>query len=187
MLTSLDISPVNEWFALQTKMRYERFVGAVLNQKGFETFVPIFSASVSYPSRSDARLDRVLFPGYVFARFDVTHRLSVLTTPGVYTVVGCGKTPVAIPEAEIAAIQRAVSSRMSIEPCSYLNVGSRVRVLSGPLANYEGILTDNRSGRRVVISISAIQRSVRVQVDRDNVLLLDVEKSYMPESDLKTA
>ena len=187
MSSGSDINVVNNWFALQTRLRHERFVGSLLSQKGVETFVPLCLSDGGRSSRQASLSESVLFPGYVFARFDVMNRLPVLKTPGVYAVVGHGKTPVAIPESEIIAVRHAVINRMEMEPCSYLSVGSRVRVVNGPLANYEGILIESRSLCRVVLSISAIQRSVRVQVDRNNVVLLEAGHSCLSDADRQTA
>lgn len=180
MTTTDSINRTNgdAWFALQTKFRYEKFTSSLVSQKGFEVLVPIRKEADCGSSKPGAAaMEKVLFPGYVFARFDVTRRLPILTTPGVYTIVGYGKSPVAIPDSEILAIKNAVKAEMPLEPCPYLNTGSCVRVMDGPLKGYEGLLVENRSSCRVVLSISLIQRSIRVQVDRRNVIVLDAQHS----------
>lgn len=160
------------WFALQVKCRYERFTANLVSQKGFEVFAPTYCGDTR-PRLQKPESELPLFPGYVFARFDVLRRLPILTTPGVYSIVGYGKIPVAIPEDEVLTIRNAVTARMTVEPCSFLNVGTAVRITRGPLINREGILVENRGGCYVVLSVSTIERSVRVHVHRDDVIAVD--------------
>ena len=161
-----------QWFALYVKLRHERVVSELLLKKGFESFAP------SYLERKLCRdkvheIDMPLFPGYVFARFDPRFRMPILTTPGVREVVGYGRVPVPIPAQEMDVVREVASSRHRVEPCRYLATGSRVRIVCGPLAGVEGILEETRSSCRVVVSVSLIQRSIRVEVDRDVLLASD--------------
>ncbi len=164
------------WFALQVKCRYEKFTANVVSQKGFEVFAPTYATETKQRIHKQ-ELELPLFPGYVFARFEAVRRLPILTTPGVYAIVGYGKTPVSIPDSEVLAIRNATTAQMKVEPCSYLNVGTAVRITKGPLIDREGILLENRSGCYVVLSVSTIERSVRVHVRREDVTPLDKQPS----------
>ncbi len=170
---SLSEKSPTQWFALYVKLRYEKLVSELLLKKGFESFSP------TYPERKLRRdkiheIDMSLFPGYVFAKFDPRFRMPILTTPGVREVVGYGRVPVPIPDWEIHTVREAVDSKLRVEPCRYLETGSRVRIVCGPLAGLEGILEETRSSCRVIVSVSLIQRSIRVEVDRDALLANDV-------------
>ena len=90
---------------------------------------------------------------------------SVLTTPGVVHVVGIGKIPAPIDETEIAAIQVAAKSGLPSEPGPSLCIGHRVRIEHGPLLGIQGILSGFRGHRRLVLSVTLLQRSIAVQVD----------------------
>ena len=136
-----------------------------LLKKGFEAFSPSYAAQNEWRNQVH-EVEAPLFPGYVFVRFDPRVRMPILTTPGVRQVVGYGKIPVPIPIEEITAVREAVSSKLKVEPCQYLAVGSRVQIVRGPLAGVEGILEETRSSCRVIVSVSLIQRSIRVEVDR---------------------
>ena len=81
-----------------------------------------------------------LFPGYVFCRLDPQDRLPIMVIPGVFEIVGNAKKPVAVDDAEIAAIQSVVKSGLAYEPWPFLQVGTRVRVDHGALQGMEGIL-----------------------------------------------
>ena len=175
-----------EWFAVQVRCRYEKFVANLLTQKGFKAFAPTYSKTL-HQQGAKRQQEQALFPGYVFAQFQVLRRLPILMTPGVYSVVGYGKTPIPIPEPEILALENVDKARVEAEPCSFLSAGMKVRVIKGPLANCEGILVENRSSCRVVLSVTLIQRSVRVQVDRSSVVVLNQPPLMPTGSELQIA
>ncbi len=152
-----------EWFAIQVKSRYEERIASILMDKGY----PALAATTKTAPKtrpSGYGESRALFPGYIFARFEVLRRLPVLVTPGVQSIVGYGKVPVPVAEHEIAAIQRVLESGQIVEPCPFLRVGDLVEVHAGPLKGMQGILLQQRSACRVVLSVSLIQRSIRVEV-----------------------
>jgi transcription antitermination factor NusG len=108
-----------------------------------------------------------LFPGYVFCQFDVMHRLPIISIPGFVGIVGCGKVPTSVDSAELDAIRSVVESGVLARPWPFLRVGHQVVLRRGPLAGLEGILLGFKSGQRVVLSITLLQRSVAVDVDAD--------------------
>ena len=110
-----------------------------------------------------------LFPGYVFCRFDVHNRLPVLITPGVISVVGRGKTPIAVDDTEILSIQAAIGSGVHMEPWPYVQIGERVRIKDDVLDGMEGILTSFKGSHRVIISVSLLRRSVALEIDRSRI------------------
>lgn len=152
------------WFALQTRSRYEHFVAAMLRGKSYELFLPVFTSQHRWSDRLK-NLELPLFPGYLFCRFDPLDRFPIVVTPGVLRVVGTGKNPVPVADAEIAALQTAVKSGLPREPWPFLQIGQRVRVECGPLCGLEGILAGFRGHHRLVLSVTLLQRSVAVQVE----------------------
>ncbi len=134
--------------------------------RGMESFLPLYRSRRRWSDRTRV-MDLPLFPGYVFCRFHPELLLPVVTTPGVVQVVGAGKHPCPIADAEIAAIQRMLCSGNEVEPWPYLQAGQKVRILDGPLFGIEGILVEVKNRRRLVVSVHLLQRSVAVEVDRD--------------------
>jgi transcription antitermination factor NusG len=177
----LDDSLALRWLALRVKSNCEKIVAAVVQNKGFEEFLPLCRSSRRWSDRLKS-VDTPLFPGYIFCHIDPNVRLPILTIPGALHFVGIGKVPVPVENSEIAAIQKAVRSGLPAEPWEYLNVGQLVRLDDGPLAGLEGILIETRERCRVVVSVSLLQRSVAVQVDRSWVTPLAPNGRPLPPS-----
>jgi len=153
------------WFALRVKSRCEKVVATIARNKGFEEFVPFYHCRRRWSDRTKS-IDVPLFPGYVFCRLVAEKRFPLLTIPGVLHFVGIGRTPVAMNDSEIAAIQAAVVSSMPMEPWPFLEVGQRVRLTDGPLAGVEGIFIGDSRQERIVVSVTLLRRSVAVAIER---------------------
>ena len=154
-----------KWYALQVWSRKENHVSQHLQGIGYECFLPVYHCQRQWSDRVK-ELEQPLFPGYLFCRFDLQHRRPLVMTPGVIQIVGNGQTPIAVAETEIQRLQIAVSSAAPSQPWPYLNVGQRVRVTRGSLHGLDGILINFKGSKRVVLSITLLQRSVAVEVDQ---------------------
>jgi len=152
------------WYALRVRSRFENTVATHLRGRNYEWFLPLYKCRRKWSDRIK-EIDLALFPGYVFCKFDPLNRLPILSIPGVVYIVSVGGAPLPVKEAEIAAIQTAVKSGLPKEPWPFLRIGHRVRIDNGPLCGIEGILLSFRGQRRLVLSVTLLQRSVAVQVD----------------------
>lgn len=152
------------WFALQVKARHEQTIATLLEGKSYKPFLPTYRSTRSWSDRVK-RVELPLFPGYLFCQFNPQNRLPILVTPGVLRVVGIGNCPMAVDDAEIAAIQAVIKSGLATQPWPFLHVGDRVEIKSGPLMGLEGILIAFKGQRRLVVSVSILQRSVAVELD----------------------
>jgi transcription antitermination factor NusG len=154
------------WFAIRTRSNFEKIASVALENKGLRPYLPTYRDRRRWSDRVVVS-DTPLFRGYVFCRFNPLHRLPVLTTTGIISIVGCGTEPAPINDAEIDAIQRILRSGLATEPCPFLKEGQTVRVTKGSLSGVEGILTKKKSDFRLVISITMLQRSISVEIDRE--------------------
>lgn len=168
-LGAAQASPAAPWVALLVKPRAERAVETGLGRSGLETFVPWYRTRRRWSDRT-AVIEQNLFPGYLFCRSRFEDRRIVLGHPGVRGVVSFDRTPAIIPDEEILALQRAISSALPVRPWQLLRKGQRVRIARGALAGLEGTLSRDPTACRVVLTVSALQRSVAVEVDPDMVV-----------------
>lgn len=152
------------WFAVQTRSRYEHFAATHLRSKGYDLFFPVYRCRRRWSDRIK-EIELPLFPGYLFCRFDLMNRLPILVTPGVIQVIGNGKAPIPIEDAEIAALQAVVRSKLPRQPWPFLQLGQKVRITCGPLCGFEGILLNLKGNHRLVLSVSLLRRSVAVEID----------------------
>jgi transcription antitermination factor NusG len=147
------------WFVLSVKARQEKTVAQMLRRRGFEECVPLYAAG----SNKSEYLP--MFPGYVFCRFDSIVRDSVLTTPGITSIVSAGQ----VSNQEIETIRTIVASGLPARPWQYVGAGQIVRVEGGALAGVQGILLREQERMRIVISVKTLRRSVAIAIEREKI------------------
>jgi transcription antitermination factor NusG len=159
-----EIKRTAQWYAVYTTVRHEKVVAQQLEQRSVEAFLPLYRSLHRWKDRRKL-VELALFPGYVFVKIAIEERIRVVQVPGVVHMVSFnGKFP-ALPETEITALRSGLQNNFYAEPHPYLRIGKRVRVVRGPMAGAEGILTRKKDKYRVVISIDVLMRSVAVEVD----------------------
>jgi transcription antitermination factor NusG len=166
-----------QWYALHVRSRHEKTVHAQLEAKRQNVFLPLYSTKKKWADRWQV-VSLPLFPGYVFCRFDVAARYSVLATSGVIDIVRFGSDFAAIEDSEIDTLQLISKSRLALEPYPQLVRGQRVTMTDGPLNGIVGTVTAIRNSIRLVVNVEILCRSVLVEIDRNWVA------PYSPNLDL---
>ena len=168
------------WYALYTCARHEKKIAEQLRLRSIERFLPLYETVHRWKDRR-VRVELPLFPSYVFARIARPDHLRALQIPGVVRFVSFNGHPVALPEPEIAALQRGLSAGVRAEPHPYLVPGRRVRLKSGPLCGLSGKLIRRKENYRIVISVESIARSIICEVALED-LELSGPNSARPEN-----
>jgi transcription antitermination factor NusG len=156
------------WYALSTFSNREKVVAEQLRGRAVDHFLPLYNSLRRWKDRR-VQLQLPLFAGYIFVHVALRDRLQVLEIPSAVRLVGFGGPPIALAEHEIAAIRRSLTHEVRAEPCPYLTMGKRVRVVSGPLRGLEGIVVRKRNGLRFVISLDLIMRSITVEMNASDL------------------
>lgn len=156
------------WYALRTKARHEKLVRDRLDKQGIEPLLPTIKRLSRWKDRKK-EIEVPLFSGYCFVRFDAETKLPVLKTVGVVDVVGNGSRPEAIPDEEIDAIKTLMTSVLPYDPHPYLQEGTVVEVVRGPLQGVRGILLRKEKRHRLILGIRLIQQAAAVEIDVSDV------------------
>jgi transcription antitermination factor NusG len=152
------------WFALYTTSRHEKRVAQHLVQREIEYYLPLYKSKRKWADGSRVILDLPLFPGYLFIHIRRNQRARALGVPGALAVVGgTGGEPAWLPDATIDALRTGLETQQ-VRPHPLLMVGQRVRIRSGALAGFEGIVVRNKNSFRVVLTVEHIMQSYAVEV-----------------------
>jgi transcription antitermination factor NusG len=163
---NLAVLPVHmSWFAVQTRPRFEKKVALALQEKGLESYVPLFAVKHQWSDRKQT-VSLPLFPGYAFVRIALVQdvRVAVLRTNGVLNFVGARGIGTAVPDSEIHAVRALLKEQIPLMPHPFLKVGQVVRIRGGALGGIQGILTKVNGDQSLIISVELIQRSIAMRV-----------------------
>jgi len=153
-----------QWFAVQTRYRFEKRVVAQLNHKSCEVYLPLLTENHKWSDRQKV-VTIPLFPGYAFVHIDQSHnaREAVLHTAGLIGFVSFGGTVVAVPAKQIEDLQLLLQKKGLFSLHAFVHAGKRVRIRGGCLNGLEGVLVQHEEGK-LVISIESIQRSLAIEI-----------------------
>jgi transcription antitermination factor NusG len=156
------------WHVVYTASHHEKVVARQLEERDIEAFLPLYRTLRRWKDRRKL-IELPLFPSYVFVRIRAQEKLRMLQVSGIVSLVCFNGQPALLPEPEIDALRKGLENRIYAEPHPYLRVGRRVRVMHGPMAGIEGILSRKNDKSRVVISIDALMRSVAVALEASDL------------------
>jgi transcription elongation factor/antiterminator RfaH len=154
------------WYLLHTRPNNECKAEFNLAAQGFAAFLPRIDKTIRH-ARQLKTVRRPLFPRYLFVRFDTARDrwLSVCGTFGVARLFMQDGRPVAVPcgiVEDLLAHSDAGVTRLDVE----LQKGQRVRILSGPFADFTATLARLDEGQRVEVLLEMMGAAVPVSVER---------------------
>jgi transcriptional antiterminator RfaH len=160
------------WYAVSTKPHQEKQAELHIKQYGIECFLPLLKES-KIIRRTRKTVIEPLFPGYLFARFDLDkHCRAVSYATGVRKIVEFGSGPVELDATMIDAIKERVSdgyvTLMPVRPVH----GQIVRIKGGPLAGLEAVFMREMTDRnRVLLLLNTLGFHAKVTLNIDQVSL----------------
>lgn len=154
------------WFAVQTRPRHEKKANSELHSKGIRSFLPLLRERRRWSDRYQW-IESPMFSQYLFVKLHPTgeSRVRVLQTAGVVQFVGATGHGTSIPKEQIESLQAIVSQRIPSKVHEFPRVGERVRIRGGALEGIEGILSEIRNDKSLIVSVNLIQKSVAIRID----------------------
>lgn len=150
----------------KVKLNLEKRISSMnMEDKIFEIFIPTEDV-IEIQNGSKAVVQKRIFPGYVLVKMilDDDSWYVVRNTPGVTGFVGSGAKPTPLSSKEVEKIIRR-STLEKPKPTTDFEVSQAVKVVSGPLANFDGIISEinlDQGKLKVLVSIFGRQTPVEL-------------------------
>jgi transcription antitermination factor NusG len=177
----IEINPISDpasmagslaprWYALYTRSRFEKKMLTELTDRDIEVFLPMREILSRWKDRKK-KVWMPMFPGYIFVNHVDTpeNRYRILNLPGAVRFVAFEGHANPIPDEQIESVRRFLEASIAVDPYPYMQVGSRVEVIAGPLQGIRGILVEKRGRFRFVIQVDLIRQAVSVEIDASDV------------------
>ncbi|MAO55733.1 MAG: transcriptional activator RfaH [Rhodospirillaceae bacterium] len=158
------------WFLVYTQAQKESLARRHLEAQGFHIYLPQYRKRRRHARRIDTVL-APLFPRYLFVKFDPQRDRwrSINGTFGVQYVLSEGPQPTPIPDEIVAAIRRQEEGGIvQIREHSFKK-GQRLRVVTGPFADLEGLFECTDDAHRIVLLMEFMGRVVPTRFPVDAV------------------
>lgn len=158
-----------KWYVFYLCPRTENRVCVTLTKLGYEVFLPLIQIIRIWKNRQKKKILLPLFPNYLFV-YTCAHELyAIKRHPHVVTYLTCGGNPSTISEKEIDGVRKMLGLEYPVTVEREFFKGERVRILSGPLTGYEGILDRQHSRTRFGIRLKAISYTILIDIDRSEL------------------
>ena len=167
------------WYVVNTYSGHENKVKqnlehrvTSLGQKRNVRQVVVPTESVSeMKDNQKVTVEKRTMPGYVLVNMELNEDSWVLVkgTPGVTGFVGASNEPVPLTQPEVdRLLHREVAVRERKK--ATFNIGETVKVISGPLADFSGEISEmNEDASRLKVLVSIFGRETPVEVGFDQV------------------
>lgn len=161
------------WFCLHSQPKHEHIAASHLRQMELEVLNPRlrFQRLTRF---GPVPVTEALFPGYLFARFDLSTSLArVKYAPGVKTIVHFGSGWPRVPDEVIGQIRESLGAdEVRIVP-SGLQPGDSVRIAGGAMHGLEAVINQVLPGsRRVLLLMDFLGRQTAVELEASRVVRL---------------
>ena len=153
------------WCVFYTYPRAEKIANEELIKNSYETFLPTMKTLKVWKNRQKKEIDRVLFPGYIFVNVCMSEIFNVLKMSKIVSYVKYDRKPALIRQSEIDKIKTLIGLSPNISVISDFTINEKVRVISGPLYGYEGILILQKGKTRFGLQINEINQTVFIEVN----------------------
>jgi transcriptional antiterminator RfaH len=158
------------WYVVYTQPHREFRAQAQLAAQGFRTFLPRYRKTIRH-ARKLMTVNAPFFSRYLFVALDLDQDQwrSVNGTWGVVSLISDGMFPVPLPQGVIESLIDASDTSGFVNLGDALQVGERVRVLTGPFANLVGELVRLDGAQRVQVLLQLLNGIVAVSINRGDL------------------
>ncbi len=169
------------WYVLHTYSGYEKKVKDNLTHRIESMEMQDQIADIQIPTEEVTEIkeggrritsEKKIFPGYVLIRMDLDDKVwsVVRNTPGVTGFVGAQGKPTPLTRAEYQKIMGRSSRDIPRKTSTDITVGEAVKVVSGPLAEFDGIVSEVLpEAGKVKVMVSIFGRGTPVELTFDQV------------------
>ncbi|WP_159523793.1 UpxY family transcription antiterminator [Sunxiuqinia indica] len=160
-----------KWYVFYLRPHSEKVVYRTLTDLDYEVFFPTITSLRIWRNRQKKKIRLPLFPNYLFL-YTYEHQLyAIKDLPKVVAFVASGGRPLTVSGKEIEGIKRMLGLDKTILVETAFSKGEHVRILSGPLMGYEGVLVKQQGKTRFGIQLKAINHTIFI-----DITLSDLEK-----------
>lgn len=167
--------PISHWYAVYTKANKEQKLRQSIltyseeNGLHFDAYLPL-TTEVKQWSDREKRRQIPLFKNYLFVKHDTQGFHQIKKLPGFGDYIRFGHFPSTIPDSQINMIATIVAHQQQLSCVAKRLVrGDKVRICSGPMANYQGILMADADGSKVAIEVKNFDQCLKVTVPVGNL------------------
>ncbi len=173
-----------KWYVIHTYSGYEnkvktnllhRIQSMGMEEKIFKVEIPTETVTDLKEGGRRVTSEKKVFPGYILVQMELDDEswYVVRNTPGVTGFVGSQGKPVPLSRDEFQRIMKRTEAGVKQRTATDLVEGMGVKVTSGPLADFDGTISEvNADAGKLKVMVSIFGRETPVELNFDQVAKL---------------
>lgn len=150
------------WFVAHVRPRCEKKLVEHCDREGFSTTLPLYKTAHKYRGKT-AVFMKPLFPGYVFLKLLNEQRHKVYQSDYVANLLDVPDQEVF--QEQLGEILTALDTELDIRLCPTIGLGTRVKIVNGPLRGMEGWVEDRFGMSTVLLRLDFIGQAAAIRVE----------------------
>jgi len=169
-----------KWYAVYTRPRWEKKVACLLEKKGIEQYCPLNKIYRQWSDRKKLVLEP-LFTSYVFVRTTEKMHSEVRIVSGVVNFVYGLNKPAVIRNEEIECIKEFLDVHNNVQlQKTAITINDTVRIIKGPLVEYEGSVIAVKS-KTIKVLLPSLGFMMIAEVEKTNIKVVYDNHMYKIE------
>lgn len=157
------------WYVFYTCPRAEKKANDHLLLLGYETFLPLKKEFKIWRNRQRKLIETPLFASYLFVHALCGDVFDINKVSGICRCVTCAGSPVGVSDNDIMSLKIMQNMDVEVNPKVDFIIGSRIRIIRGPLCGYEGILIKINGENKFGVNIECANLIAMVDIESLNV------------------
>jgi transcriptional antiterminator RfaH len=159
-----------DWHVLYLRPRCEKKMAEYCETYDVPYYLPLRVETKIYQRRK-VRVEKPVFPGYLFLTFTRDQRLHLLKSNNIVRIMEVEDQDKFLHELEQIRMALAVDSTLGA--CAAFTKGRMVRIVDGTFRGVEGVVDSLKGATRVVLNVDMIGQGVAVEVETDYLEPMD--------------
>ncbi|NEU10015.1 UpxY family transcription antiterminator [Flavihumibacter sp. R14] len=160
-----------KWFAVYTRPRWEKKVAELLTREGIENYCPLNKVLKQWSDRKKT-VEEPLFTSYVFVRVSPKEQAALRKVDGILNLVYWLGKPAVIRDEEIDLIKEFLNTHRNVRlEKAQLFVNERVKIISGPLMQMQGIIISVKRNT-VKVNLPSLGYFLTAEIERQDVIVI---------------
>jgi len=172
MLIQRSQNELPKWYVAYTFPRSEKKAQSKLDAMGITSYLPMHQTLRTWSDRMK-KLLVPLFPNYLFVNVSDKKRHETFAVKEIVKYISFEGKPATVDDSIIDSLKNILKEKVEVTVEDWVKAGDNVIITSGPFMGTEGIVVHKNGKTRLIIQISALQRSVSINISASDVVLMN--------------
>jgi transcription antitermination factor NusG len=165
----VSTSEAYKWYVIRTKYQSEKALAKWAKDNNIEYYLPQYKSTKKYQYRK-IETTKPLFSGYIFVKMNYDQKITLLRPGYIIRVITVKHQDILVEE--LSRFYFIQEKGYSLLPANIIEKGTKVKVVSGPLAGTIGFVLEGENPNKIIITANIINQAVEVTLKNEEIKII---------------